>query len=190
LLSLQLVSRCYVAAAVRGAAVFREGRRFFRLLPDLREDANAGLEVVRRNIFYEFVAQPVRGVENFFEDSFRATLEMDDFAPPVVGRFSPLNPTILLEPVEQTGERWFFNAHALSDFLLREFVPTLGNVDERAPLALAQAERAETLIEFGAPGTSGAEEQKTELIRVSRWHGRKLVSVLTNAVSTELSNAA
>jgi len=159
---LQLVSRCYVSAAV-----FRGGRGFFRFLPDLREDADARFKIIRRNILYEFVAQPVRGVENFVEDSVRATLEMDDFAPPVVGRFSPLNPTVLLEPVEQTGEGWLFNAHALSDFLLREFVPTLGNVDERAPLALAQAERAQTLIEFGAPGTSGAEEQKTEFIRVS-----------------------
>jgi hypothetical protein len=170
LLSWQLVSRCYVSAAVRGAAVFRGGRGFFRFLPDLREDANAGLEIIRRNILYEFVAQPVRGVENFLEDSFRATLEMDDFAPPVVGRFSPLNPTVLLEPVEQTGEGWLFNAHALSDFLLREFVPTLGNVDERAPLALAQAERAQTPIEFGAPGASCAEEQETELIRIGQWH--------------------
>jgi hypothetical protein len=95
---------------------------------------------------------------------------MDDFAPPVVGRFSPLNPTVILEPVEQTSERGFFDAHPLSDFLLREFVPALRNVDERAPLALAQAERAETLIEFGAPGTGGAEEQETELASVSRWH--------------------
>jgi hypothetical protein len=170
LLSLQLVSRCYVSAAVRGAAVFRGGRGFFRFLPNLREDANAGLEIVRRDILYEFVAQPVRGVENFLQDSLRATLEMDDFAPPVAGRCSPLNPTVLLEPVEQTGEGWLFNAHALSDFLLREFIPALRNVDERAPLALAQAERAQTLIEFSAPGTSGAEEQKTELIRVSRRH--------------------
>jgi hypothetical protein len=125
---------------------------------------------VRRDILYEFVAQDVGGVENLFEDSFRAALEMDDFAPAVVGRFLPLNPTVLLEPVEQTGERWLFNAHAVSDFLLREFVPTLRKENERAPLALAQAERAETLIEFGAPGTGGAEQQKTELIRVNKRH--------------------
>jgi hypothetical protein len=134
------------------------------------EDPDASLEVVRRNIFNQFVAQPLRGIENFVEDSFRATLELDDFAPPVVGRFSPLDPTVLLEPVEQTGQRWLFDAHALSDFLLREFVPTLGKVNQRAPLALAQAERAETLIESRAPGTGGAEEQETELIGASRWH--------------------
>jgi hypothetical protein len=165
-----LVSRCYVSAADRGAAVFRGARGFVRFLPDLREHADTRFKIVRRNIFYEFVAQSVRGVKNFFEDRFRATLEMDDFAPPVVGRFSPLNPTVLLEPVEQTSERGFFNAHPISDFLLREFVPTLRNVNERAPLTLAQAERAQTLIELGAPGTSGAEEQKTELISVSRGH--------------------
>jgi len=170
LLSLQLVSRDYVSAAVRGATIFRGDRGFFRFLPDLCEDADARFKIIRWNILNQFVAQPVRGVENFVEDSFRATLEMDDFAPPVVGRFSPRNPTVLLEPVEQTGEGWLFDAHPLSDFLLREFVPALRNMDERAPLALAQAERAETLIEFGAPGTGGAEEQETELTSDSRWH--------------------
>jgi hypothetical protein len=170
LLSLQLVSRCYVSAAIRSAAAPARGCGFFRFFPDLREDANASLKVVRRNILYELVTQPVGGVEYFFEDSFRATLEVNDFAPPVVGRFLPLDPTVLLEPVEQTGERWLFNAHALSDFFLGELVPALGNVNERAPLALAQAERAQTLIEFRAPGTSGAEEQKTELIRISLAH--------------------
>jgi hypothetical protein len=167
---LQLVSRCYAAAAIHGATVSRGGRGFFRFLPDLGEDANAGLEVVRRNVLYEFVAEPVRGVENFFEDSLRAALEMDDFAPPVVERFSPLNPTVLLEPVKQTGERWLFNAHPLGDLLLREFVPTLRKVNERAPLALAQTERAETLIEFRAPGARRSEKQKTELVNVGRRH--------------------
>jgi len=165
-----LVSRCYVSAADRGTAVFHGARGFVGFLPDLREHADTRFKIIRWNILNQFVAQPVRGVENFVEDSFRATLEMDDFAPPVVGRFSPRNPTVLLEPVEQTGEGWLFDAHPLSDFLLREFVPALRNVDERAPLALAQAERAQTLIELGAPGTSGAEEQKTELISVSRGH--------------------
>jgi hypothetical protein len=169
-LSLQLVSRRYVAAAIRDATVFRGDRGFLRSLPDLGENANASLEVVWRDILYEFVAQDVGGVENLFEDSFRATLEVDDLAPPVVGRLSPLDPTVLLQAIEQAGERWLFNAHALGDFLLREFVPTLGKENERAPLALSQAERAQTLIEFGAPGTGGAEEQETELIGVSRGH--------------------
>jgi hypothetical protein len=172
LLSLQLVSRSYVSAAVRGAAVFvfPRGCGFLRFLPDPCENANTSLEVARRDILNEFVAQAVGGVENFVEDSFRATLEMNDFAPPVVGRFLPLNPTVLLEPVEQSGQRWLFNAHALSDFFLREFVSTLGKVNERAPLPLTQAEWTQTLIKFGAPGTGGAEEQETELVSVSRWH--------------------
>ena len=170
MLSRQLVSRWYVSPATCGSAVFRVRRGFFRPLPDLRQDPDAGFKVVWWNIFYELMPQPVGGVENFFEDSFRATLEMDDLAPPVVGRFPPLDPTVLLEPVEQTSERWLFNAHALSDFLLREFVPTLGKENKRAPFTLGQAKRAQTLIEFGAPGTGGAEEQKTELINVGRWH--------------------
>ena len=121
---------------------------------------------MRRDILYEFVAQPVRGVENFVEDRLRATLEVDNFAPPVVGRFSPLDPAIFLEPVEKTGERWLFNAHALGDLFLRQFVSTLRKMNKRAPLALGQAERAQALIELGAPGPGGAEEQKAKFIRV------------------------
>jgi hypothetical protein len=159
-------------APVCGPTVFRAGRGFFCLFPDLRQHPDAGVEVVRRNIFYEFVAQHMRGVENFLEDSFRATLEMDDFAPSVVGRRSPLDPTPLLEPVEQTGKGWLFNSHALGDFFLGEFVSTLGKVDERPPLALTQAEWTQALVKFGAPGTGGPEEQETELISVGRWHAR------------------
>ena len=148
----------------------RSARRFFSLFPDLGENPDASLEVVRRNIFYKFVAQPMGGVENFVENRFRAALEMDDFAPPVIGRRSPLDPTPLFEPVEQTGKGWLFNAHAFSDFFLGEFVSTLGKVNEGAPFALTQTEWTQALVKFGAPGTGGAEEQETELISIGRWH--------------------
>jgi len=95
---------------------------------------------------------------------------MDNFAPPIVGRRSPLDPNTLFEPVQQTGKGWLFNAHALSDFFLREFVSTLGKVNERAPLTLTQTEGAQALVQFGAPGTGGTEEQETELISIGRWH--------------------
>jgi hypothetical protein len=128
--------------AVRGAAVFAPAPRFLSLFPDLRQNSDAGFEVMGRNIFYKFVAQPVGGVENFVQNSLRATLEMDDFAAPVVGRFSSLDPTTFLKPIEQTGKGGLLNTHTLSNFLLREFVSTLGKVNERTPLALTQTERA------------------------------------------------
>src|SRR5206468_4992109 len=121
-------------------------------------------------IFDQFVAQAVGSVENLLEHRLRAALEMDDLAPPIIGRFAPFDPTVLLETVEQTREGWPLNAHPLGDLLLRELVSTLGQVDERAPLPLAQAERTQALIEFGAPGTGGAEEQKTELVNVGTAH--------------------
>ena len=53
-----------------------------------------------RNILDEFVAQLVGGVENFFQDRFRAPLEMDDLAPPVFRRPAALDPAVFLQTVE------------------------------------------------------------------------------------------
>jgi hypothetical protein len=116
----------------------------------------------------------VCGVENLLQDSFRATLEMNDFAPAIVRRFASLDPAVLLEPVEQTGEGWLFNAHPLGDFLLGKLVPTLREVNKCPPLALAQAKRAQTLIEPCPPGPSGPEKQKTKLIGIGWRHARNI----------------
>ena len=71
------------------------------------------------------MTQTVGGVENLFKDGFGAALKVDDFASTIVGGLPPLDPTILLKAIEQACERWLFNAHTLSDFLLRQLVSTL-----------------------------------------------------------------
>jgi hypothetical protein len=83
---------------------------------------------------------------------------------------APFDPTVILQPIEQAGERRFFDAHPLRDFLLGKFVSALRKVDQRPPFALAQAERAQALIKLRAPGARRAEEQKTELVDVGRRH--------------------
>src|ERR1700674_6002445 len=108
--------------------------------------------------------QLVRGVEDFFQNGFRTALQMDNFATPIVRRPAPFHPAIFLEPVEQAGESRSFNPHAPGNFLLREFVSALREMDQRPPFALAQAERAQALVELGAPGPSGAEKHLAEFV--------------------------
>src|SRR5476651_702804 len=96
--------------------------------------------------------QLVSGVENFLKHRFRAALKMDDFATAIVWGTAPLHPAIFLEPVEQAGEGRAFNPHPLGNFLLREFVSALREMDQRPPFALAQTERAQTLVELRSPG--------------------------------------
>ena len=93
-----------------------------------------------------------------FERRWRWT----DLAAAIAGRLAPFDPAVLLQPVEQAGQGRLFNSHPLGDFLLGELVSALRKVNERPPFALAQAERAQPLIELGAPGTGGAEEEQAE----------------------------
>jgi hypothetical protein len=103
----------------------------------------------------------VGGIENFIEDGFRTPLEMDDFAAPVFGRATALNPAVLLQTVEQSGQGWSLDAHSLGDLFLSEFVSAQRKLHQRAPFALAQPEGAEALIELGAPGSRGGEKHET-----------------------------
>jgi len=130
------VPRWCVSSAVGSATIFRAGRWFLGLFPNLGKNPDAGFEVVWRDVFYKFVSQPMSGVEYFLQDSFRAALEMNDFATPIVGGGLPLNPTSVLKAIKQTGQGWLFNAHAFSDLFLSELVSSLGKVDKRSPFAL------------------------------------------------------
>ena len=85
--------------------------------------------------------------------------------------------------LEQAGKGRAFNAHTLGNFLLGQFVSALREMDQRPPFALAQAERAQALVELGAPGPGGAEEHLAEFVGIRGGHWPELVSVLTNRVS-------
>src|SRR4051812_36449172 len=148
-------------------------RRSVRLVPDFREHSNTSLQISLRNIFDQFRAQIVGGIENFLEDRLGASLEVDGFAATILLRPAAFDPAIIFQPVEQTGESRALDAHALGDFLLGECISALGKVDERPPFSLAQAKRAQALVEPGAPGPGRAEKHETEFVDIGRWHSAK-----------------
>src|SRR5205085_7480823 len=116
-------------------------------------------------------AEFVRGTKDLIEHGLRAALEMDNLAAPIVRRFFALDPTIGFEAVEQAGKGRLFNAHVLGDFLLREAIAAAREMHKSAPLALAQTEGTEALVERRAPGTRGAEKHETKFINGGRRHG-------------------
>jgi hypothetical protein len=140
--------------------VARGGAGLLSLVTDLGENADARLEITLRDILNQFGAQLVGGVENFIEDRLRATLKMDRLAATIFRGTTTFDPAVVLEAVEQSREGRAFNAHAFGDFFLSELISTLRKKHQGAPLSLAEAERAQTLIEPGSPGSGGPKEDK------------------------------
>src|ERR1700709_722151 len=99
---------------------------------------------------------------------------MDNLAAPIVRRFSPFDPAVGLQTVEQTDQRGLFDPHPFGDFLLRELISAAGNIHQGGPMPLAQPERPEALIEPRPPGTRRAEEDDAEFIDGRRWHQESL----------------
>jgi hypothetical protein len=149
-------------------------RRLLGLLPDPREDSNASLKVTLRNILDQFGTQVVGGIENLIEHGLGTALEMDGLATPVGGGTAALDPTVILETIEQAGKGWTLDTHALGDFFLGKVVSTLGKVNERAPLALAQPKRPQALVELRPPGACSAEEYESELVDIWTRHVREI----------------
>ena len=114
---------------------------------------------------------------------------MDRLAPSIRLGPAAFDPAVVLEPIEQARQGGAFDSHSLGDFLLGAIVSSLGKMNERPPFSLAQAEGAEPLIEPGAPGPGGAEEDQAELVNIRRRHAQ-LISVLTNRIFRSLSIAA
>jgi hypothetical protein len=152
--------------------VARAIRRPLCLVPDFREDSNTGLEILLRDIFDQFGAQVVGGIENLVEDGLGTPLEVDSFAAAIFRRTAALDPAVVFQTVEQTGESRALDSHSLGDLLLGELISAFRKMDERSPFSLAQAERAEALIEPGAPGSGRAEEHEAEFVDIGRWHER------------------
>src|SRR4051812_13108113 len=111
---------------------------------------------------------------------------MDNFAASIIRGFMPFDPAVLLEPVQKSSQSRLFNSHPFGDLFLRKLVTPLRQVHQSPPLALRQPERAEALVESGAPGASGPEEEKAKLVRISGRH-TKMVSVLTKCRNGHLS---
>jgi hypothetical protein len=99
---------------------------------------------------------------------------MDRFATAICRGTAPLAPAVILEAIEQARQGGALDAHALGNFFLGALVPTLRKVNERAPFALAQTERAQPLVELRPPGAGRAEKHKAKLINVWWRHLRKI----------------
>jgi hypothetical protein len=99
---------------------------------------------------------------------------MHGLASPVLPGWLALHPPVLLEPIENTGERWLLDADARCDFRLRELVTAAREMRERSPLAHAQTERLEALVELRAPNASRLVDEEAELLDVGVRHWRSL----------------
>ena len=150
--------------------IARAIRRSFRLVPDFRKHPNTGVEIALRNIFNQFRAQVMGGIKNLVQDRLGTPLEMDCFATAIRRRTTAFDPAVIFQTVEQTGKRGALDPHSFGDLPLGERISALGKVNEGPPFSLAQAERAEALIEPGAPGAGGAEKDEAEFVDVGRRH--------------------
>jgi hypothetical protein len=99
---------------------------------------------------------------------------MNRFATAIIWRFASLDPSVVLQAVEQTGQRRFFDPHPLRNLFLGKIISALGKMDERAPLPLAQAKGTQTLVKLRPPGARGAEEHESELVNVGTRHIREI----------------
>src|SRR4051812_29921888 len=97
---------------------------------------------------------------------------MDGLAAPVLRRPAPLDPPVVLEAIEESGQGCPLDPHSLGDFLLSEIISALGKMHEGAPLALAQAEGTEALVKPGAPGPGGPEKDEAKFVDVRWRHDR------------------
>jgi hypothetical protein len=150
--------------------VTRAIRWSFRLFPNFREHSNTGFKVSSRNIFDQFRSQIVSGIENLFEDRFRAALQMDSLAAAVVLGIAAFHPAIIFQAVEQAGEGGAFNPHSLGDFFLGQFIPAIRKMHQRPPFSLAQAKRAQTLVELCPPRPRRPKKDKSKFAEIRCRH--------------------
>jgi len=60
-------------------------------------------------------------------------------------------------------------------------------VHQGSPFRLTQTHRPEAFIQLQPPGPGGPVQERTEKIDMVTFHGRKIVSLLTNSNSVALS---
>lgn len=95
---------------------------------------------------------------------------MHNLATPVARGTAALDPSVILQTIEQAGQRRSLDSHSLGDFLLGEFVSAERKMNQGAPFALAQPQGSKTLIESCPPRSGGAEKHESQFIDVWRRH--------------------
>jgi len=130
----------------------------------------ARFQIAVRDIGEQFVPKLLGGAEDPIKHRAGTPLQVHRFPAPIRCMILAGNPAILLQPVKDTGQSRFFDPDARRDLALGELVGTPREVRQRSPLAHAQAQRLQTLVQLRAPGASGLVQEKTELFDIAIGH--------------------
>jgi len=116
--------------------------------------------------------------------------KMNGFAAPIVGSVFSRDPAFVFEPMQQCNQGGLFDPKMSRDFGLGHWTRGGRQVHQGPPFGLAQAHRLEAFVQFQPPGPGRPVKKRTEMINVVRFHGWKIVSLLTNSKSLALSMPA
>lgn len=144
--------------SVLDAARRRSGGAF----PDAGQDADTRFQVAAGNVFDQFVTQLLRCLKDALQHARSPLLQMHGLATPVRGGALALDPSVLLEPIENAGKRRSFYADAIRDLTLRQLIAAASEMRQRGPLAHTQTERAQALVQLRPPGAGGFVEKETK----------------------------
>jgi hypothetical protein len=163
---------CEMGAVAFAILCHQWGRIGASFVANFRQHFHARLQIGGRNLRDQFGAEIAGSFVNLREDARGTALEMHGFAAPIVGRGLTFDPTLALEPMEQTDERRLFHADALREIALSELALIFRKMTERTPLCLAQPQRPQTFVELVPPGARGAMEERADLLLVDGGHVR------------------
>jgi hypothetical protein len=151
---------------------------------------DAGSQIRRWNIRKQFMPKFIRRRFDLNNDALGALTKMNRVAATIMRRASARDPTFPLQPMQQRHDSRFFHAQARRDFRLGERIWGDGQMQECAPLCLAQTHRLEPLIQLEAPGTCGPMQERANCFPI-RHHGKvELVSMLTNSIVVNQTDAS
>ena len=151
---------------------FRSPERSLRgrgaLSPDLGQDAQAGLQVARRNRLQQFVPQLAGGVFDPLKKPARFGLQVDGFAAAIVLRVLALDPAAAFQAGEESRQGRLFDAEPFREIALGELAAR--EMGDGAPFRLAQAERLKALIELVPPDARRLVQELADCLRIDLAH--------------------
>ncbi len=119
----------------------------------------------------------LRGAENAIKHDRGTPLKVDGLATAIFRVALAFDPTILLQSVEDSGQRRFFDPDTGRDLTLGQLVATARKMGQRPPLAHAQAKGLQTLVKLRPPDARGLVQEEAQLLDIAFRH--EIVSMLT-----------
>jgi hypothetical protein len=113
----------------------------FRFLTNPCEHFDAGSQFGRWNVGKQFMSKFVRHRFDLSDNALGAPAKQHFFATAIPVRIPARDPIFPLQTMQQCHDRWLFDAKSRSDLRLSERVGRERQMQERAPLCLAQAHR-------------------------------------------------